>query len=156
MIIDLDNGTISVGGRNVANTFQTIESNIQNNYYTKEDTDTKITETQTSIETTNNRITVAINETREDYNNKISDIAYYIRYQNGVVIVGRTDSPYDFRIANDRISACYGGEPTSYWDQNEQRTPKQLYIPLGGSFRNGNFLWQPRTSGNLSLFWVGG
>ena len=70
----------------------------------------------------------------------------------GTVVIGQTDSMSEFRISNEQIAAVYNNEIVSYWNQSKQYTPKQLQIPLGGSLRLGNILFQPRTSGNLSIF----
>ena len=72
----------------------------------------------------------------------------------GTVVIGQSDSLSEFRVSNEQIAAVYNNEIVSYWNQDRQYTPKQLQIPLGGSLRLGNILWQPRTSGNLSIFLV--
>ena len=63
--------------------------------------------------------------------------------------------PLNFRISPTQISACENSDATSYWNSDKQVTPKVLEIPVGGSLRTGSVQWQPRSSGNLSLLWVG-
>lgn len=92
-------------------------------------------------------------------NGEVEEINYYIRYEVidgvGTVVVGQTNSLAELHITNTQISLMYNGEVISYWNQNKQYTPKQLEIPNGGSLRIGNLLIQPRTSGNVSVMWLG-
>ena len=138
---------------------------IESSYYNKEDTDSLISDaydeahseiiaTQSNLELTNEALTLSITQLSTSTDSQFEAMASYIRYENGIVIVGRTDSELDFRISNSEIAACYDGTAVSYWNASKQYTPRQLHIPSGGSFRLGNIMWQPRTSGNLSLFWV--
>ena len=142
-----------------------LELDLGSNYYTKEDTESlaneaynnahnEIIATQSQLDLTSEALTVSIAQLSASTEGQFEAMAYYIRYENGIIIVGRTDSALDFRISNTEIAACYDGTAVSYWNANKQYTPRQLHIPNGGSFRLGNIMWQPRTSGNLSLFWV--
>ena len=128
---------------------------IEERFYTKEEGEGQAAALQSELSLTDSRLTVAMSELREDTEGQFTAMSYYIRYQDGEVIVGRTDEPTSFRISPAQVSACYGNEVISYWNQDKQRTPKQLEIPVGGSLRIGDLLWQPRSSGNLSLMWVG-
>ena len=56
---------------------------------------------------------------------------------------------------NDQIAFEVNGVPVTYWNINEQYMPKMVNIPVGGSLRLGSIQFQPRSSGNLSLLWVG-
>lgn len=132
-----------------------VETELHSNYYTKTEDDATTTALRSSIQLTRDDLTVAMNQVAQDSNDRYNEITYFIRYRNGVVIIGASDSPADFRISPQEIAACWNGEATSYWNQDKQRTPKQLEIPVGGSLREGDFIWQPRSSGNLSLMWVG-
>ena len=130
-------------------------ADIEERFYTKEEGEGHAAALQSELSLTDSRLTVAMSELRQDTEGQFSAMAYYIRYQNGEVIVGRTDEPTSFRISPSQVSACYGNDVISFWNQDKQRTPKQLEIPVGGSLRIGDLLWQPRSSGNLSLMWVG-
>ena len=110
---------------------------------------------QSEIALSESSMTLAMSELRTDVNGQFSAMAYYIRYENGIVILGRTDSPTSIRVSNTQIGIYYGGEAISYWNADKQLAPKQLEIPVGGSLRLGDVLWQPRSSGNLSMMWVG-
>ena len=71
------------------------------------------------------------------------------------MIIGKNGATTQFVLEDDQISAMLDGEVVSFWNVNEQKTPKQLTIPVGGNFRLGDYQWTPRTTGNVSLLWVG-
>lgn len=125
------------------------------NYYSKTQSDQQAAALASEIELTDSRLTLAFSELQADVDDTVNALSYYIRYENGVVIIGKTDSPTSIRISNTQIGIYYGNEAVSYWDQNQQLTPKELAIPTGGKFILGRVLFQPRTSGNLSLMYVG-
>lgn len=58
-------------------------------------------------------------------------------------------------MTNDQIEMRVNGDTVTYWNINEQYMPKMVNIPVGGSLRLGSIQFQPRSSGNLSLLWVG-
>lgn len=130
-------------------------ADIEARFYTKDDAERDAVAMQSEISLTESRLTVAMSELREDTDDQFTAMAYYIRYENGVVIIGRTDEPANIRISPAQVGLYYSNEAMSYWNQDKQLTPKQLEIPLGGSLRLGDMIWQPRSSGNLSLMYVG-
>lgn len=126
-------------------------------YYDRETVDTQNQELSGEISVEHDRITAALSEILT-VDGEVEEIQSYIRYEMidgvGTVVIGQSDSLSEFRVSNEQIAAVYNNEIVSYWNQDRQYTPKQLQIPLGGSLRLGNILWQPRTSGNLSIFLV--
>ena len=130
-------------------------ADIEARFYTQEEGEETAAALQSEISLTNNRLTIAMSQLRSDVDGEFEQMAYYIRYKDGVIIIGRTDMPLNFRISPTQISACENNDATSYWNADKQVTPKVLEIPVGGSLRTGSVQWQPRSSGNLSLLWVG-
>ncbi len=128
---------------------------IEQNYYNKTEADQQADALAGEISLTDQRLTIAFSELRADTNAALNAMTYYIRYENGVVIVGKTDDPFSFRISNSKISLYYNNQEMSYWDNQKQYTPNELQIPTGGKFTLGRILCQPRTSGNMSWMWVG-
>lgn len=124
-------------------------------YYDKETINAQNQELSGDISVEHDRISAALTEILT-VDGEVEVIQSYIRYEMiegvGTVVIGQTDSMSEFRISNEQIAAVYNNEIVSYWNQSKQYTPKQLQIPLGGSLRLGNILFQPRTSGNLSIF----
>ena len=124
-------------------------------YYDKDTIDAQNQELSGDITIEHDRITAALTEINT-VDGEVEEIQSYIRYETiagvGTVIIGQTNSLSEFRVSNEQIAAVYNNEIVSYWNQSKQYTPKQLQIPAGGSLRLGNILWQPRSSGNLSIF----
>lgn len=124
-------------------------------FETKDEATASAAALQSEISLTTNTLTVAMTELEGSVDSQLSALSYYIRYENGVVIIGRTDSPTSIRISNTQVGIYYGNDAISYWNSSKQLAPKQLEIPVGGSLRLGDIIWQPRSSGNLSMMWVG-
>lgn len=142
-------------GSSIQQTATAIRTEVSEGYYGKSATDQMISGVQSRITQSANGLEVSINNVRVEANRQVNEIKQYVRYVNGTVIVGTTEHQQDFRVSPTQLAACYNGEPASYWNQDEQVTPKKLRIPVGGSLQEGDFIWQPRSSGNLSLMWVG-
>ena len=127
----------------------------ETHYYDRETIDMQNQQLSGGIQVEHDRITAALSEINT-VDGEVSEIQSYIRYVTidgvGTVVIGQTNSLSEFRVSNEQISAVYNNEIVSYWNQSKQFTPKQLQIPAGGSLRLGNILWQPRSSGNLSIF----
>ena len=130
-------------------------ADIEARFYSEEEGQAAAAALQSEMSLTENRLTIAMSQLRTDVDGEFEQMAYYIRYKDGVIIIGRTDMPLNFRISPTQISACENNDATSYWNADKQVTPKVLEIPVGGSLRTGSVQWQPRSSGNLSLLWVG-
>ena len=131
---------------------------VSETYYSKTDVDEIQATNISNFTLTSQQIQAALTQISE-LNGDVEEINYYIRYKVisgvGTVVVGQTNSLAELHITNTQISLMYNGDVISYWNQNKQYTPKQLEIPNGGSLRIGNLLVQPRSSGNVSVMWLG-
>ena len=118
-----------------------------------------ITTTVGKVETDVSNLSSSLEQTATSFevslNNYSDQVRQYIRYENGVVIVGEDGSESNLRISNEEVGLYMGDEKVTYWNQNMQKTPSRLEIPFGGSLQLGDFMFQPRKSGNMSLVWVG-
>lgn len=146
-----------VSNQALANTLQEYSptEQIEQNYYNKSQSDSQASALASEIQLTDSRLSIAFSQLRSDTDNALNAMTYYIRYENGVVIIGKTDDPTSVQIANNKISLYYGSREISYWDSSKQYTPTELQIPTGGKFTLGNIVFQPRSSGNMSCMWVG-
>lgn len=97
-------------------------------------------------------------ETRVDSNDiqartQFEEIAKYIRFVDGNIILGEQGNEITLRIENDRLSFLDDGAEVAYFSN------KKLTV-LDGSFLNslqiGKFKFLPRENGNLSLVKIGG
>ena len=142
----------------IQQTAESITMEVEQNYYTKDDVDEIQLTNTANFTVTSEAIQAALSQIGA-VGDEVEAINYYIRYEVisgvGTVIVGQTNSLAELHITNTQISLIYNGDVISYWNQNKQYTPKQLEIPTGGSLRIGNLLVQPRTSGNVSVMWLG-
>ena len=141
----------------IAQSAEAIEFRVSESYYNKDEVSAFQQQNEANFELTAQQIQAALTQISA-LDDQVEEINYYIRYQViggvGTVIVGQTNSLAELYITNGQISMVYNGEVVSYWNQNQQYTPKKLEIPVGGGLKLGNIQWQPRSSGNLSIFLI--
>lgn len=83
-----------------------------------------------------------------DTNQMLSEISKYIRFTDGNIELGRSDSALLLRIMSDRISFLLNNVEIAYFSSG------RLYVENLEAIKTltvGNFSWLPRTSGNLSM-----
>lgn len=81
-------------------------------------------------------------------NQQFSEIKKYIRFEDGNIILGRSDSPLTLKIQSDRISFILDNVEIAYFISG------RLYVDNVEAITTltvGNFAWLPRSNGNLSL-----
>ena len=153
----MDYPTTSVMESAIRQSAESIELSVSESYYDKSSIDSIQQSNEAQFTLTSQQIQAALSQITT-LDGEVQAINYYVRYEVidgvGTVIIGQTDSLAELHITNGQISMVYNGEVVSYWNQNQQYTPKKLEIPVGGSLKLGNVQWQPRTSGNLSVFLV--
>ena len=153
----LDYPTNAVMESAIRQSAESIELSVSENYYDKDTVDSIQQGNEAQFTLTSQQIQAMLSQI-STVEGEVQSINYYVRYEViegiGTVIVGQTDSLAELHITNGQIAMVYNGEVVSYWNQNQQYTPKKLEIPVGGSLKLGNVQWQPRTSGNLSVFLV--
>lgn len=137
-----------------------ILSIVSDEYTLKSDSDQAVSSLTSMISQTADAWQLALTETVNNMEAGFSKIESYVRYVDGQLILGlKTNDeefPGTFVVTANQISACWNGVPQSYWNRNEMLTPGQLTIPLGGTFKLGSFAFVPRSSGNVSMLWIGG
>ena len=81
-------------------------------------------------------------------NLQFSEIHKYIRFEDGNILLGRSDSPLTLRIQSDRISFILDNTEIAYFSSG------RLYVDNLEAINTltvGRFAWVPRRNGNLSL-----
>lgn len=153
----LDYPTNAVMESAIRQSAEAIELSVSESYYDRDAIDGIQQGNEAQFTLTSQQIQAMLSQI-STVEGEVQSINYYVRYEViegiGTVIVGQTDSLAELHITNGQIAMVYNGEVVSYWNQNQQYTPKKLEIPVGGSLKLGNVQWQPRTSGNLSIFLV--
>ena len=99
--------------------------------------------TQLIADSNEYRLNFITNKTLTDgFTSSLEEIANYIRFVNGDIVLGKGDNLYTLKIENDRINIYYNGQPISSWVQDEF-TASQLNL--------GNFAFIPRNNGSLGF-----
>lgn len=109
-------------------------------------------ELSAEIKSLGDSVEISITETNEN----LEEIKTHYRFDETGETIGKTGSPKTIRLANDGIGMQVNGETVTKWNQDEMYTPTKVRVPVGGSLQLGDFIFQPRSSGNISLLFVGG
>lgn len=106
---------------------------------------------RTEINQTIDGVEIIVEQTSGDLN----ELKMHYRFDAEGETIGKSDSDKSIRLANDGINMMVDDEPVTRWNQDEMYTPVKVMVPVGGSLQLGDFVFQPRTNGNMSLFYVG-
>lgn len=114
---------------------------------------TQFTQTTTDFNFLFNNLREVVDSNSEDTTERFLELTRYIRFVDGNILLGQSDSAITLTIENDRISFQQNGTEIAYISDNK------LFITEGeflNSLKLGNFAFIPRTNGNLSFKKVGG
>ena len=116
-----------------------------------------------SIKTATDTIRTELNQAKDSLeisitqtNENLEEIKTHYRFDENGETIGKTGSPKSIKLSNDGIGMQVNGETVTKWNQDEMYTPTKVRVPVGGSLQLGDFIFQPRSSGNISLLFVGG
>ena len=92
-------------------------------------------------------------------NNVQSDLdslkAHIVVNPNGsMTFIGANNNPVTLQLVNDQLGIYNGADLVAYFGDGGAFTPN-LTIEESGSLTMGRFKWTPRSSGNLSLLYIG-
>ena len=132
-----------------------IQTVVAENYYLKDDTDALVSSVSTEIEQTKNSVDIQFTQ----FSANIADLAAgtdaefeeirkYIRFVDGMILLGEVGNELELQISNDRISFLQDGAEVAYFSN------RKLYVTdteILHSLRLGNFSFMPRANGNLSF-----
>ena len=134
---------------------ESILSRVSDEYYTKDETDTKVSEVSTEIEQTANAVEVRFTNLQTDLHNvedganaQFIEIKSFIRLENGNVIIGLDDNSFK-QIQSATKNAFYEGAVEVAYISNQK-----MYITDGeftNSLQLGKFAFFPRINGNTSF-----
>lgn len=111
----------------------------------------RLSELSTTMTQREDGLAVQVEQNRDD----IGLVQTTFRVTDEGAEISKNTSDTTMEISNEQISIKVYGDTVTYWNANEQYMPKMVNIPVGGSLRLGSIQFQPRSSGNLSLLWVG-
>lgn len=150
----------SVAGSMISQTAEQIYQDVSESYYLKDEAQTLIQQISTQFEQTNDEFTFTFNEFKQEIeaaiagqDGKFTDITKYIRFVDGNIVLGVEGNPLTLKIRHDRISFLEGNLEVAYFSN------QQLHVTNANVISNmqmGNFMWYPRSNGNLTLRYTGG
>ena len=114
----------------------------------KEQISTQFTQSASAFSLQFDKLMSQITTVNGETNQQFSEIHKYIRFEDGNIILGRSDSPLMLRIQSDRISFILDNVEIAYFSSG------RLYVDNLEAITTltvGNFAWIPRANGNLSL-----
>lgn len=114
----------------------------------KESIATQFTQTASSFSLQFDKLVSQISTLNGETNQQFSEISKYIRFEDGNIILGRSDSALTLVIQSDRISFILNNVEIAYFSSG------RLYVDNLEAITTltvGNFAWIPRSNGNLSL-----
>jgi hypothetical protein len=86
---------------------------------------------------------------------RFTEIYKWIRFEDGSIKLGSSDSNITLTIENDKISFMKNGDQFGWWDGDDFHTGN-IVVEVNERAQFGNFAWVPRSDGSLSLLKVGG
>ena len=114
----------------------------------KETVSTQFTQSASAFSLQFDKLLSQISTLNGDTNQQFSQISKYIRFEDGNIILGRSDSALTLKIQSDRISYILDNVEIAYFSSG------RLYVDNLEAITTltvGNFAWIPRSNGNLSL-----
>jgi hypothetical protein len=114
----------------------------------KEQISTQFTQSASSFSLQFDKLVSQISTLNGETNQQFSEIHKYIRFEDGNILLGRSDSPLMLRIQSDRISFILDNVEIAYFSSG------RLYVDNLEAITTltvGRFAWVPRANGNLSL-----
>jgi len=136
-------------------TQEDITATVAENYYLKEDTDALISSVSTEIEQTKNSVEIQFTQFSQDVeavaagvDAEFEELHSYIRFEDGNIIQGGRDSPFQKVQSSTKESYYDSGTEVAYFSN------RKLYVTDGEythSLRVGNLLITPRQNGNTSI-----
>ena len=114
----------------------------------KNQVSTTFTQTNENFEFQFNGLTDLIDAVSNTEEGHYAELHQYIRFVNGVIILGEEGNPFSVELSNTRLSFKQDGTEIAYVSNN------QLYITNAEVLTNikiGNFEFKPRNNGSLSF-----
>jgi hypothetical protein len=114
----------------------------------KEQISTQFSQSASAFSLQFDKLVSQISTLNGDTTQQFSEIRKYIRFEDGNIMLGRSDSPLMLRIQSDRISFILDNVEIAYFSSG------RLYVDNLEAITTltvGRFAWVPRANGNLSL-----
>lgn len=132
-----------------------IKMQISDKYYSKDDTDTLISNVETILQQTSAYFEMQFNTFNQDLkdvidgtNASFEETRKYIRFEDGNIILGEAGNEYSLVIAKDKTSFMQGEQEISYTSNSKVYN---TMLEVTHSLQIGRFGFIPRKNGNLTF-----
>ena len=132
-----------------------ITAKVSESYSLKEDTEALVSEVSTQLSLTKGSFDIQFNRFSQDIaavaagmDAEFEEIRKYIRFVDGMILLGEVGNELELQITNERISFLQDGAEVAYFSN------RKLYVTdtqILHSLQLGNFAFMPRANGNLSF-----
>lgn len=148
------NGDLAELALSVEGISTTVQANKQASDDAEASLQSQITQNASSVMLRFNDVDGALANLAEETDDRFADIQSYIRATPSGVEIGRVGSDVTTSVDNDSFDVNINGNSVASFAVDGATMPNAT-IPEGGSLTMGKFRWTPRSSGNLSLLYVG-
>jgi hypothetical protein len=132
-----------------------ITAQVAERYYLKEDTDALVSEVSTQLSLTKGSFNIQFEQFSADIaavaagtDAEFEEIRKYIRFVDGMILLGEVGNELELQISNDRISFMQDGAEVAYFSDRKLHVTDASFLH---SLQIGNFAYMPRANGNLSF-----
>lgn len=115
---------------------------------------TSMTQLSDSFTFTFSQLKATVDENDADAREKFTEINKYIRFVDGNIILGASDSGMTLTLENDLIIFKKNGQQFGWWDGVDFHTGN-IIVEVNERAQFGNFAFVPRSNGSLSFLKVG-
>ena len=132
-----------------------ITARVAESYALKEDAEALVSEVSTQLTLTKDSFNIQFEQFSADIaavsagtDAEFEEIRKYIRFVDGMILLGEVGNELELQISNDRISFLQDGAEVAYFSN------RKLYITdtqVLHSLQIGNFAYMPRANGNTSF-----
>lgn len=108
-------------GSQITQSAESVKTAVYDNVYVKDEVNSLVSSVSTEVEQTKDSWQITFNQFQADVNDiangndaKFEEIKKYIRFEDGNIILGNSESPLVLKIQNDRISFLQNGYEVAY------------------------------------------
>lgn len=108
-------------GSQIDQSAESVKTTVYENVYVKDEVDSLVSSVSTEVEQTKDSWQIAFNQFQEDVDDiangndaKFEEIKKYIRFEDGNILLGNSESPLVLKIQNDRIQFLQNGYEVAY------------------------------------------
>lgn len=128
---------------------------VAESYSLKEDTEALVSEVSTQLSLTKGSFDIQFEQFSADIaavaagtDAEFEEIRKYIRFVDGMILLGEVGNELELQISNDRISFMQDGAEVAYFSDRKLHVTDASFLH---SLQIGNFAYMPRANGNLSF-----